>query len=146
MLFRSPTESAIAIASLIFGGVLERLPNLRICFAHGGGSFGALFGRLARGFETRPDLVAVDNVHPPEKYLGRFYLDSLTHDPATLRHLMTLVGANRIALGSDYPFPLGEACPGAMIEAMTDLSTVEREWLLFRSALEFLDRPLEAFL
>ncbi len=141
-----PTESAIAIASMIFGGVLERLPKLRICVAHGGGSFAGILGRLDHGFEARPDLVAVDNPFPPSKYLGRFYVDSLTHDPDLLRRLIELIGANRIALGSDYPFPLGEAEPGRMIESMTDLTVDQREWLLFRSALEFLNRPLSAFL
>lgn len=140
-----PTESAIAIASVIFGGVLERLPTLRICFAHGGGSFAANFGRMCHGFEARRDLVAVDNGIPPRDYLGKFYVDSLTHDPEMLRRLIDLVGANRIALGSDYPFPLGEANPGAMIDAMPDLSPEQREWLLFRSALEFLGRPLHLF-
>lgn len=141
-----PTESAIAIASLIFGGVLERLPHLRICFAHGGGSFAGILGRLDHGFAARPDLVAVRNPHPPSKYLGRFFVDSLTHDPDLLRRLIHLLGVNRVGLGSDYPFPLGESCPGQMIESMADLTTEAREWLLFRSALEFLDRPLEAFL
>ena len=136
-----PTESAIAIASVIFGGVLERLPNLRICFAHGGGSFAATFGRMCHGFAARPDLVAVDNAVPPHACLGRFYVDSLTHDPDMLRRLVHLLGANRVALGSDYPFPLGEAQPGGLIDSMTDLTTEEREWLLFRTALEFLGRP-----
>ena len=141
-----PTESALAIATLLFGGVLERLPTLRICFAHGGGSFAGLMGRLEHGFQARPDLVAVDNPHPPSKYLGRFFVDSLTHDPDVLRGLLRMLGANRVALGSDFPFPLGELRPGAMIESMTDLSSEEREWLLFRTALEFLDRPLENYL
>jgi aminocarboxymuconate-semialdehyde decarboxylase len=140
-----PTESAIAIASLLFGGVLERLPNLRICFAHGGGSFAGILGRLEHGFQARPDLVAVANPRPPSAYLGRFFVDSLTHDPDLLRRLITLVGPNRIALGSDYPFPLGEDHPGRMIESMTDLAPDQRDWLLYRTALEFLDRPLEAF-
>ncbi len=86
------------------------------------------------------------NPHPPSKYLGRFWVDSLTHDPDLLRRLIALFGANRIALGSDYPFPLGEDRPGTMIEGMTDLSPDERDWLLFRTALEFLDRPLSAYL
>jgi aminocarboxymuconate-semialdehyde decarboxylase len=141
-----PTESALAIASLLFGGVLERLPSLRICFAHGGGSFPGILGRLDHGFHARPDLVAVDNPHPPSKYLGRFYVDSLTHDPDLLRWIIRMFGANRVALGSDYPFPLGESPPGAMIDAMPDLSPDERAWLFYRTALEFLNRPLTAFL
>jgi aminocarboxymuconate-semialdehyde decarboxylase len=141
-----PTESALALASLIFGGVLERLPGLRICIAHGGGSFMGILGRLEHGFHARPDLVAVDNPHPPSKYLGRFYLDSLTHDPDLLRRMIQQVGVNRIGLGSDYPFPLGEDQPGAMIDSMADLSPSDRAWLLHRTALEFLNRPLTAFL
>ncbi|MBX3145932.1 MAG: amidohydrolase [Gemmatimonadales bacterium] len=141
-----PTESALAIASIIFGGVLERLPKLRICFAHGGGSFVGILGRLTHGFEARPDLVAIDNPYPPTRYLDRFYVDSLTHDPELLRWLIRLMGANRVALGTDYPFPLGETVPGQMIESMNDLSAETRDWLLYKTALEFLDRPLGAFL
>jgi len=141
-----PTESALAIATLLFGGVLERLPTLRICFAHGGGSFLGLLGRLEHGWQARPDLVASDNPHPPSKYLGAFYVDSLTHDPHQLRGLIDVLGANRVALGSDYPFPLGEERPGAMIDAMTDLSPDDRAWLFHRTALELLKRPLTAFL
>jgi aminocarboxymuconate-semialdehyde decarboxylase len=140
-----PTETALAICSVVFGGVLERLPTLRIGFAHGGGSFAGLLGRLEHGFHARPDLVAVDNPNPPSRYLGRFYLDSLTHDADLLRRLIDLVGVNRIALGSDYPFPLGEAHPGAMIAAMPDLSGEQRDWLLHRTALEFLGRRAEQF-
>jgi len=140
-----PTETAIAISSVIFGGVLERLPSLRICFAHGGGSFPGILGRLQHGFDARPDLVAVANPHPPTDYLGRFYVDSLTHDPDLLRRLIQLVGHRKIALGTDYPFPLGEIEPGEMIDGMTDLSDEVREWLFAKSALEFLDRRPEQF-
>ena len=141
-----PTETTIAICSVIFGGVLERLPNLRICFAHGGGSFPGTLGRIEHGFHARPDLVAVDNPHPPSKYLDRFYVDSLTHDAEGLRLLLRLMGANRIALGSDYPFPLGEDRPGTLIESMADLPPDAKEWLLHRTALEFLNRTKEQFL
>ena len=133
-----PAETTVAICSVIFGGVLERLPRLRIGFAHGGGSFPGTFGRIAHGFEARPDLVAVSNPHPPQKYLGRFYVDSLVHDAEALRLLIKLVGAQRIALGTDYPFPLGEAEPGRMIESMNDLDVATKERLLSGTALEFL--------
>src|SRR5262249_32628633 len=106
-----PAETSLAICSMIFGGVLERLPNLRIGFAHGGGAFPATIGRIAHGFEARPDLCAVVNDVSPRAYLKRIYLDSLVHDPLMLRHLVDLMGADRLALGSDYPFPLGEAKP-----------------------------------
>src|SRR5438874_2135021 len=116
-----PSETALAICAVIFGGVLERLPRLRIGFAHGGGSFAGTFARIEHGFRARPDLVAVDNPHPPSRYLTRFFVDSLTHDADALRLLLRLHGADRVALGSDYPFPLGEAEPGKLIASMTDL-------------------------
>src|SRR5258705_241437 len=75
-----PAELSLAICSLIFGGVLERLPRLRIAFAHGGGAFPGTIGRIEHGFHARPDLVAVDNPHPPSAYLKSIYLDSLGHD------------------------------------------------------------------
>ena len=112
-----PAEVSRAICSLIFSGVLERLPHLRICFAHGGGSFPATIGRIEHGFNVRPDLCAVDNPHSPRKYLSRMYFDSLVHDASKLDYLIKLVGADQIALGSDYPFPLGEAKPGKLIES-----------------------------
>jgi aminocarboxymuconate-semialdehyde decarboxylase len=133
-----PTETCLAICSVIFGGVLERLPKLRIGFAHGGGSFAGTFGRIEHGYESRPDLCAVDNPHTPREYLGRFYVDSLVHDADALRLLLRLVGTHRVALGSDYPFPLGEAEPGRLIESMTDLSRETRERLLYQTAREFL--------
>jgi len=140
-----PTETTLAIAAVIFGGVLERLPRLRIGFAHGGGSFPGTFGRLAHGFTARPDLVAVRNQVPPANYLGRFWVDSLTHDADMLRHLLRLIGATRVALGSDYPFPLGEALPGALIDSMTDLDSSTKRRLFADSALEFLARDRSAF-
>jgi aminocarboxymuconate-semialdehyde decarboxylase len=133
-----PAETSLAICSIIFGGVLERLPRLRIAFAHGGGAFPGTIGRIEHGFEVRPDLCAVDNQTNPKSYLGKFYLDSLVHDAAALRHLIELVGAERIALGSDYPFPLGEAEPGKLIESMSDLDASTRERLLSGTATEFL--------
>jgi aminocarboxymuconate-semialdehyde decarboxylase len=133
-----PAEVSLAICSLIFGGVLERLPRLRIGFAHGGGSFPGTIGRIERGFLARPDLCAVDNPVNPRSYLGRFYVDSLVHDAEALRYLLKLVGAERIALGSDYPFPLGESPPGQTIDALPELSPEARGRILSGTALEFL--------
>ena len=140
-----PAETALAICSLIFGGVLERLPRLRIAFAHGGGAFPGTIGRIDHGFRCRPDLCAVDNPRGPRDYLGRFYLDSLVHDADVLRHLVRLVGAERVALGTDYPFPLGEPEPGRLIESLTELSAAVKQRLLAGTALEFLGLD-EAFL
>jgi aminocarboxymuconate-semialdehyde decarboxylase len=133
-----PAETARAICSLIFGGVLERLPRLRVLFAHGGGSFPGTFGRIEHGYRVRPDLCAVDNPRPPRDYLSRIFVDSLVHDPRALRTLIDLVGISRIAVGSDYPFPLGETRPGAILEALPELSREDRERLRWGTAREFL--------
>lgn len=132
-----PTESTIAICSMIFGGVFERLPKLRVAFAHGGGSFPGTIGRIEHGFKVRPDLVAVNNNVNPRAYLGRFFVDALVHDPAALSMLIDLFGANRVAMGSDYPFPLGEHVPGALIESMA-LPVEVKEQLLSSTAKEWL--------
>ncbi|MGH8278349.1 MAG: amidohydrolase family protein [Gammaproteobacteria bacterium] len=132
-----PAETSLAICSMIFGGVFERLPRLRVCFAHGGGSFPATIGRIAHGFEVRPDLCAVDNNVNPVNYLKRIYVDSLVHHPGMLRYMIDLMGAERIALGSDYPFPLGESVPGQLIESL-HLEPGTREQLLSGTALAWL--------
>lgn len=143
-----PTETALAIASLLFAGVFDRLPRLRMCFAHAGGSLLSVLGRMDHGFHARPDLCAVDNPNPPRAYFAggadaqpdaaRFWVDSLTHDREVLRSLLRLMGERRVALGSDYPFPLGEEKPGEMIEAFDDLAPAAKQRLLASNALEFL--------
>jgi len=139
-----PTETAVAIATLIFSGTFDRMPRLRVCFAHGGGSLPAILGRLEHGHACRPDLVAVDNPVPPSRYLrqgstpARFWVDSLTHDAEALRRLVAMMGATRVALGSDYPFPLGEDVPGTIVDSMADIAHQDRDALLSGSALEFL--------
>ena len=110
-----PAETSRAICSMIFGGIFERLPNLRVAFAHGGGAFPVTSGRIQHGYNVRPDLCAVDNQVDPANYLGRFWVDSLVHDADTLDFLLDKIGPDRIALGTDYPFPLGELEPGKLI-------------------------------
>ncbi|MGZ5619167.1 MAG: amidohydrolase family protein, partial [Usitatibacter sp.] len=134
-----PAEVSLAICSLIFSGVLERLPRLRIAFAHGGGAFPGTLGRIEHGFHARPDLVAVDNPRPPSAYLKRIYVDSLVHDARALRLLLEIFGPERIALGTDYPFPLGETQPGALIDSL-ELPPATRERLRAGTALEWLGR------
>jgi aminocarboxymuconate-semialdehyde decarboxylase len=133
-----PAETSLAICSMIFGGVFERLKNLRVCFAHGGGSFPFSIGRIEHGFNVRPDLVATKNKVNPRKYLGKFYLDSLVLDELALEFLIDLIGEDSIVMGSDYPFPLGEHVPGRLIEQMAELNSVVKEKLLWKNAAEFL--------
>ena len=133
-----PAETTRAICSLIFSGVMEKLPKLRIAFAHGGGSFPYTLGRIEHGFDVRPDLVQVDNTVSPRDYLGKFWVDSLVHEAASFKFLMDFVGEDKICLGSDYPFPLGESVPGTLIESM-DLSEGIQEKLLYKNALAWLN-------
>jgi aminocarboxymuconate-semialdehyde decarboxylase len=138
-----PAETAVAICSLLFAGVLERLPRLRIGFAHGGGAFPGQIGRIQHGYDVRPDLCAVDTQLSPQAHLAkdgrpaRFYVDSLVHDADALRRLIQLFGAERVALGTDYPFPLGEADPGKLIRSL-GLDADTESQLLGGTALEFL--------
>ncbi len=133
-----PAETSRAICSMIFGGVFEKFPKLRVAFAHGGGSFPFTIGRIAHGFNVRPDLVAVDNAINPRDYLGKFWFDSLVHDESALQYLLNLVGDKKICLGSDYPFPLGEHHPGKMIEEM-QLGSETKQKLLYQNAIEWLN-------
>ncbi len=137
-----PAELALAIASVILGGVLDRHPDLRLLFAHGGGAFPGLLGRVEAGFHARPDLAATATDTEPRDAVRRIYVDSLVHDPDTLRFVAGIVGPDRVALGTDYPFPLGEAVPGETIEALTELAPAARERMLNGTALEFLGRPV----
>ncbi len=139
-----PAEVSRAICSVIFGGVLERLPDLRIAFAHGGGAFPGTLGRIEHGFHARPDLVAVDNPYAPSRYLKRVYVDSLVHDPRALQLVIDVFGPDRVALGTDYPFPLGEDRPGALIDSM-NLPAAIRDRLRAGTALEWLGRDASQY-
>lgn len=140
-----PAETSLAICSMIFGGVLEKCPKLRVAFAHGGGSFPATIGRIEHGFKCRPDLVAVDNNVNPRNYLGKFWLDSLVHDEEMLRYIIKLFGSEKIALGSDYPFPLGENEPGKLIRSL-NFDTKTKENLLHNAALQWLGLEKNLFI
>lgn len=128
-----PAETSRAICSMIFGGVFEKFPRLRIAFAHGGGSFPLTIGRIEHGYLVRPDLCAIDNPVNPRNYLGKFWIDSLVHDPLALNFVMEVMGKDHICMGSDYPFPLGEHHPGKLIESM-NFDAHTRDKLLYANA------------
>lgn len=138
-----PAETSRAICSLIFGGVFRRLPNLKFCFAHGGGSFPFTIGRIGHGFEVRPDLCAIDNDVHPRDYLGSFFIDTLTHDASALRYLAEVMGKNRITVGSDYPFPLGEHVPGSIVDEL-GWPAADRDLIYYKNALEWLSLSEQA--
>ena len=132
-----PAETSRAICSMIFGGVFARFPRLRVAFAHGGGSFPFTLGRIEHGYRVRPDLVAVDNDINPRDYLGRFWVDSLVHDKTALEFLLSTMGENHICIGSDYPFPLGEAVPGELIDQLNSSREI-LDKLQFKNAKQWL--------
>jgi aminocarboxymuconate-semialdehyde decarboxylase len=132
-----PAEISRAICSMIFGGIFEKYPNLKVCFAHGGGSFLPTISRIEHGWDCRPDLVAIDNEFNPKKYLGKFWVDSHVCDHKMLQYIIDLVGADKVVQGSDYPFPLGEAVPGTLVreaplsdnEKTIIMGTAAKDWL-----------------
>jgi aminocarboxymuconate-semialdehyde decarboxylase len=132
-----PAEISRAVCSMIFGGIFEKYPKLKVCFAHGGGSFLPTISRIEHGWECRPDLVALDNPKNPKEYLGKFWVDSHVCDHKMLQYVIDLVGADKVMQGSDYPFPLGEAIPGELVrnaplsgsDKIKILGTAAKEWL-----------------
>jgi len=125
-LFGNPSETALAIASLIFGGVYDECPNLVCCFAHGGGSFSALVGRWRHGYAVRDEPRAF-GARSPEEYLPRIYVDSLAHDDRVCRHIITVLGADHMMLGCDMPYDMGADDPVDRIERLEGLTEEERE-------------------
>lgn len=140
-----PAETSRAACSMIFGGVLERLPKLRVCFSHAGGSFLPTLGRIEHGFNCRPDLVAIDNQVNPREYVGKFWVDSITHDIDALKYILNMQGSKRVCLGSDYPFPLGDLEIGKFIEE-SDLSKTQIEDIFCNATLEWLGLEKPEFL
>ncbi len=132
-----PAETTRAVTSMIFGGVFARYPKLRVCFSHAGGSFIPTLGRIEHGYVCRPDLVAVHNQVNPREYLGKFWVDSITHDPTLLEYIIKMIGSEKVCLGSDYPFPLGDLEIGKFIEDM-NLPESDFENIMYKSALEWL--------
>ena len=133
-----PAETQLGIVSMILGGAFDRLPeHLRICFAHGGGSFAFLLGRLENAWHRR-DIVRGKSQNPPSQYLGRFFVDSAVFDAAALRLLVDVCGEDKVMLGSDYPFPLGEENIGELIRNADGFDDATRGNLLGGNAKGFL--------
>jgi aminocarboxymuconate-semialdehyde decarboxylase len=138
-----PAETQLSVVALILSGAFDRLPrSLRICFAHGGGSFAFLLGRLENAWHHHP-VARGDCEHPPSYYLNRFSTDSAVFDQRTLQFLVGTMGADRVLLGSDYPFPLGEERVGALIR-QSNLPQHTKAKLLGGNATEFLKLGAES--
>jgi aminocarboxymuconate-semialdehyde decarboxylase len=125
----NPWETAIAIGSLFFGGVIERLPHLAICFAHGGGYGPFAAGRFSHGFRARPEPKTVATV-PPSELMHRIYVDSLVHDETALRYLVDTVGADHVLLGSDFPSDMGPPHLVAEVAESTRLDDATKRAIL----------------
>jgi aminocarboxymuconate-semialdehyde decarboxylase len=133
----NPLESALAISKLIFGAVLERLPRLRICFAHGGGAFPFTLGRLDHGWHVRPEGPAAIP-RPPHEYARMIWVDSLSHGSGNLSFIVQQLGADRVVVGSDYPFDMGLDDPLAALRA-SGLSAAAQAQIADDNAQAFLD-------
>jgi aminocarboxymuconate-semialdehyde decarboxylase len=132
-----PAETQLAVVALILSGAFDKLPgNLQICFVHGGGSFAFLLGRLENAWHRHPVAHGACQF-PPSHYLNRFHVDSAVFDQHALQFLVATMGADRVMLGSDYPFPLGEERVGALIRG-SQLSQHAKGKLLGGNALRFL--------
>src|SRR3954469_4791040 len=119
-LIGNPLDTTIALTNLIFGGVLERFPNLKVVAAHGGGYLPSYFPRSIHGYEVRPE--AQTNPHPPDYYLKKLYIDNLVFQAENVAHLVRVMGASHVVLGTDYPFDMGQENPVDLIEAIEGLS------------------------
>ncbi len=131
-LLGNPLETATALACLIFGGVFDKLPDLRTCFAHAGG-YGVLgVGRLDHGHEVRPEATGIAAL--PSDYVRRCWFDTITHNERALRYLVDTVGVGQVVLGSDYPADMGEPRPVDWIESCDSLSAGEKQAILGTNA------------
>ena len=132
-----PSETALAAASLINGGVIEKFPKLKVCFAHGGGSFPYILPRLDQGWKVWPHLRQTKEM--PSYYAKNFYFDSLNYDPLNLNFMIDRFGHEKIVMGSDYPFLLREIPPGKVVDDTVNLTDKQRQAILGGNALEFLN-------
>jgi aminocarboxymuconate-semialdehyde decarboxylase len=138
-----PAETQLGIVAMILGGAFDKLPaKLRICFAHGGGSFAFLLGRLENAWQHHPVAHGVCEL-PPSRYVNRFYVDSAVFDERALRFLVETMGAEHVMLGSDYPFPLGEHHVGSLIRS-SNLPEPAKALLLGENAVSFLGMRRES--
>lgn len=123
-LLGNPFDTAIAAARLVFGGVLDRFPSLRVCLAHAGGALPYIVGRLDHGYRVRPECRHLPR--PPSAYLSRFFFDTISHSPQALAHLVRVAGADHVLLGSDYCFDMGYEDPVGVVDALAEMSREDR--------------------
>ncbi|NND49573.1 MAG: amidohydrolase [Rhizobiales bacterium] len=128
-LIGNPLETTVAAASLIFGGVIDRLPDLTVCLAHAGGYAVHGIGRFNHGYEVRPE-ARQSLSQLPSDYLKAMYFDTITHSERALRTVIDVVGADRLVLGSDYPADMGEPHPAQFVDNCASLTSEEKNLIL----------------
>lgn len=138
-LIGNPAETTIAVGHLIFGGVLERHPDLQVCLVHGGGFAPYQAGRWDRGFRTNADGAGANLTRSPGEWLQELYFDTVLHSAQSLRHLIDTVGIGQVVLGSDYPFMMGDPEPITVVDEVPGLSEPDRERVLHRNLEALLD-------
>ena len=125
-----PAESTVAIAYLLFSGVLERYPDLVVCMVHGGGYMPYQLGRWEKAYKVVPHITGKNISMPPIEYVKRLYFDTLVHIPEALSYLLELVGPSQIVLGTDYPYEMAERAPVAFIDSVPGISAEDRNAIL----------------
>ena len=125
-------ERALTFASLVFGGVMDACPDLRVCLCHGGGYTCYGIGRMDRGWQVRQE-ARINIQHPPSAYLNRFYYDCLTHSEEALRMLIDSVGIDRVVFGTDWPFDMAQDWPVSWVLGLESLTEFEKEAILYRN-------------
>jgi aminocarboxymuconate-semialdehyde decarboxylase len=131
-----PSETALAAGSLIFRGIFDKYPDLKICFAHGGGTLPYLLPRIDQAWEVWPHIRTTEQ--PPSYYAKKFYYDKLVYDPRNLQLILEKLGVDHIIMGTDYPFLLREAPPGNVVEMLENVLDEEKKIMLGENAIEFL--------
>ncbi len=130
-------ETGAAVANIIFSGMLERMPGLRFCFVHGGGVAPYLFGRWHKSWEVR-DEPHRDLDADWRGSLRKMFFDSLTHSPKAMRFLVDIVGADRVPLGTDYPFDVRHAQPVRVLDEVEGLTDAQRQAITVGAAREWM--------
>jgi len=128
-LLGNPYDTAIAACKLIFGGVLDRHPQLQICLPHGGGALPILIGRVDQGYRVRPEIKKMNLPHPPSEYLRRFTYDTIVHSKTIMEFVIQEVGAERVMIGSDFCFDMGYDRPLEFLEQI-DLTSAQRKMIV----------------
>ncbi len=138
-LIGNPTDTAICLGSLIFGGVLERLPGLKVCLAHAGGTAPYVIGRWDHGYRVRPECRAAIT-KPPSEYFKLVYFDTITHSQESLIYLVSRVGSEKVLMGSDYPYDMSDPQPVATVGTLEAISQQDKERIWGENAAELIKK------